>query len=226
MFFIIPLTIFAVSMGLGIWLVTRKFVYLKKLTPEAIAPDTLTTQNGFWTEFFPEFNSWTKKINLQEYKINFLAEFEKFLRKFRLLFLKIETLNSKLIHKVRKTTIEQGEAMEALNEKTIEEAQQLAIIKTKAEEKKDEERDLKEKEQKLIIEIAKDPKNAELYKGLGRLYVKTRNWEDAYESFKKAVELSPEDAGANQELDKVSKRIKKVGENQSVGEFTIPKPKA
>lgn len=213
MFLIIPLTIFAVSAGLGIWLIARKFVYLKRLTPEAVTSDVLNPQDGFWSEFFPEIKSWIRKVNPQEYKVNFLAEFEKFLRKFRLLFLKIETLNSRLIHKVRKTTIEQGEV---LSEKAAqEEAQQLAAIKAETEDKKDGGMDLKEKEQSLIIEIAKDPKNSELYKGLGRLYIKTKNWEDAYESFKKAVELNPEDVEANQELDRASRKIKKAGENES-----------
>ena len=50
---------------------------------------------------------------------------------------------------------------------------------------------MKKEEQRLIIEIAKNPKSSSLYETLGDLYVKMNNFTDAKESYEAAIELDP-----------------------------------
>ena len=56
-------------------------------------------------------------------------------------------------------------------------------------------------------EIAKNPKDAELYKELGQIYLKTGEDSDAFESFKKALELNPGDAETKAKLNKVAVKL-------------------
>lgn len=201
MFFLIPFAIFLISAALTAGIIARKFVYLKKLTPEAI---NSSNEGGFWSELLPELSVKIKKINLREYQVKFLAEFEKFLRKLRLISLRIDTLTNRLIHHVRKTTVAHEEI---LSTESIAKEAEPALVTGK--------KDLKEEEQKLIIEIAKTPKNAKLYKELGNIYMKTGDNQDAMEAFKKAFELDPEDVESKNKLDKVLARLSKV---QSAGQ--------
>ena len=64
---------------------------------------------------------------------------------------------------------------------------------------------LKQEEQRLIIEIAKDPKNSLLYRMLGDIYVKTKEIDDAIQSYKKAIELEPTDQSSLDKLEKLEK---------------------
>ena len=67
--------------------------------------------------------------------------------------------------------------------------------------------DMKKEEQRLIIEIAKNPKDFKLYEILGDVYLKTNNLSDAKESYEAAIELNPH----NEELQKkLSQLIEKM----------------
>jgi len=203
LFFLIPASIFLVSLILMIWVVARKFVYLKKLAPETLE-STDIVQKNFWAELFPELAASFKKNNLHKWKVGFLAEFEKFLRKLRLIFMRVDVITNQLIHKVRRMTYHKEEV---LNPNEAERSENL--VKTKEEEKKN----WKEEEQELILEIAKDPKKAELYKKLGDIYIKVGEWQDALESFKKAAELDPEDIDVKIKLERVSKEVMQLTNN-------------
>ena len=206
MFFLIPFGIFIISIAAIAWMVSRKFVYLKKLTPEVV-DNAVPEQESFWVEFFPEWAAYFNTTSLRQRRLDFLAEFEKFLRKFRLLSLRLDTATSHLIHRVRKSVVhhegvinEEAAAIQMEQDaRIVSGANGNGMV-----------RDWKEEEQKLIIEIAKDPKNAELYKKLGSIYSKTGEWYDAVESFKKAVELDPEDEGIKMKLERVSKKLEKL----------------
>ncbi len=202
MFFLIPFGIFLTSFFLITWLVARKFVYLKKLAPGVI--DNLdVAQESFFAEFLPEAAQHLKMAKLQGYGAAILAEFEKLLRRLRLISLRIDTFLSHLVHRVRKSNARREET---LVRETAAEAENEA---SKPIQVNDVKKDLKEEEQRLIIEIAKNPKDAELYKRLGQVYLKTGESGDAFESFKKALELNPEDAETKAKLEKISAGLKK-----------------
>ena len=104
MFFIIPFGIFIVSSAAIIYIVSRKFVYLRKLTPEVIE-NADTRQESFFAEFFPGLAARLQGTKLREYRLMILAESEKILRKLRLFSLKLDTATNQLIHRVRTSTI-------------------------------------------------------------------------------------------------------------------------
>src|SRR3989344_7280483 len=150
MYLIIPIALLVISLAGLSYYVGRKFVYLKKLTPESInnPPATMAT---FWRGFFPEVVSWFEKINWREYRVKAMAESEKLLRRLRLSFLKIEGLMHRLINRLRRSTkhheaILVKEEAEAKIEEAVASAPVVVAI------------DPKEEEQHLIMEIAKNPK--------------------------------------------------------------------
>ena len=188
-----------------VYIVMRKFTYLKKLTPEAFGASE--AEDGFWAELFPEIAAYFKKINLREHRINFLADFEKTLRRLRLVSLKVDTLTNRLIHSVRKSATHHEGILS--QEKEYKEEQEAKVFVTKKPVTK---MDLKAEEQRLIIEIAKNPKDATLYRELGNIYMKTGEINDAWESFKKALELEPTDEESKGKLEKLSKKLEKLSQ--------------
>lgn len=206
MFIILPLAIFLISIAAIFWLAARKFVYLKKLAPGVI--DNLDmVQENFWAEFFPEAAQHLKMAKLREYGAAILAEFEKFLRRLRLISLRIDTFMSQLVHRVRKSNARREETL--VRETESEAEKDIGRPVRTGDAKK---QDLKEEEQRLIIEIAKNPKDAELYKRLGQVYLKTGESGDAFESFKKALELNPEDGEVKAKLEKIAAKLRKLPE--------------
>lgn len=188
MYLYIPFGIFVISVSVIIWIISRKFVYLKKLEPETIEASSASV--GFWEEMFPEAIAWLKKVKLRQYGVSILSELEKNLRKLRLLSMRIDILTNRLIHRVRKSTKKQ-EAIISKKEVEQTETKQLEIDPFDL--NGSTESELKQKEQYLIIEIAKNPKDAPLYKELGSLYMRTGELEDARQSLEKALEIEPDE---------------------------------
>ncbi len=185
------------------WIISRKFVYLKKLTPEIIEGSS-ETQENFWAELFPGLADRFKTSKFRVYRLNVLAEFEKLLRRLRLLSLRLDTTTNQLIHRVRKSVVHH-EGM--INGEAAAQAEQELMANITNENGR---ADPKEEEQRLIIEIAKNPKDATLYKKLGNIYMKTGEWHDAAESFKKVLELNPEDETTQNKLERLLKKLEKL----------------
>ncbi len=202
MFFLIPLGIFVVSIAAICWIVSRKFVYLKKLSPDVLS-GSIESKENFWADFFPGLAAYLRGGKIREHRLSFLAEFEKSLRKLRLLSLKLDTVTNRLIHRVRKSTVHHEGILNGVAAAQAE--QELAILNSA-----NAKTDPKEEEQRLIIEIAKNPKDVVLYKKLGSIYMKTGEWRDAVDSFKKAIELDPEDGSVKIKLERASKKLEKL----------------
>ena len=183
--------------GLG-YLAGRKFVYLKKLSPEAISNPPATVRS-FWSGMFPEIVSFFGRINWREYRVRITAEFEKLLRRIRLLFLKIDTVTHNLANRMRRSK-KHHEAIlikeETAKEELLEEAVMAVPVVL----------DPKEEEQHLIMEIAKDAKNPDLYLKLGNIYLKTGETENARLSFKTVLDLDPKNWYAKKKLADLAQR--------------------
>lgn len=208
MFFLIPFSIFLVSVLLIVWIVSRKFVYLRKLAPETVE-ETISSRENFLVELFPELAAYLKKVNLRSYGVNFLTEFEKLLRKLRLISMKVDTVTNQLIHRVRKEA-KQQEAI--LSKEAALEEEKQAELESEEEELEnlgDSQEDLKKKEQLLIIEIAKNPKNPRLYLELGNIYMRVGEYEDAKNSFEKILELEPGNEAIRRKLARVLSKMEK-----------------
>lgn len=190
MYIILPIGIFVAAVaGIG-YLVSRKFVYLKKLTPEAIS-DPPATMRTFWSGMFPEIVSFFGNINWREYRVKITAEFEKMVRKLRLVFLKIESLTHNLSLKLRRSK-EKHEEILAKQEEAKAEEEAAAPVVTVV--------DPKEEEQRLIMEVAKNPKDYLLYVRLGDIYLKTGDQDNARASFETVLQLDPENWYAKKKL--------------------------
>ena len=195
MFLLIPLGIFIVSTATIMYLVGRKFVYLKKLTPEAIS-DPPATAATFWSGFFPEIISLFQRINWREYRVRFMSESEKLLRRMRLTFLKIDTLTHRLIGMLLRST-KHHEAL-LVQEQAAKEQEEESVTTAEIDVPQ---LDPKEEEQHIIMEIGRNPKDAKLYRRLGDIYLQTHALEDARQSFEKVLELEPENEYATMKLD-------------------------
>ena len=161
-------------------------------------------EHHFLVELFPEIAGFFKKLNIRAIGVNVLTEFEKLLRQFRLVALRFDTLTHKAINKVRKSTKEHEKILQEQKENGEDPSVSDSLFPENGN------LDLKQEEQRLIIEIAKNPKDADLYKELGILYMKTGDLEDARHSFIKAEELNPADDDNKRRLDRVKKILEKI----------------
>ena len=210
MFIVIPLIIFITSFAAVFYLSIRKFSYLKKLNsnPEDLVPTTSETSLAqFIQQMFPEIFDYFHRIDVAAHKSSLLLEFEKFLRKARVAFLKIDNLSNNLIHKVRATHLEEAKkSQEKAEAKKIEE---LALVNGAV--IMDESVQLKKQEHDLIVEIAKSPKNPVLYKSLGDIYITTKQWQYARESLSSALKLDPAIKGVKRKLELANKMLQAQG---------------
>ena len=202
MFFIIPFGIFVVSLAIICWIISRKFIYLKKLDPDVVE-NVVLDQEGFWAGFFPGLATRLNGSKLRQFRLNLLAEFEKFLRKLRLFSLKLDSTTNRLINKVRKSVVHHESVISS--EAAAQAEQEIRINSNNGKGK-----DLQEEEHRLILEIATNPKDAGLYRKLGNIYMKMEEWHDAAESFKKVLELEPEDETTRNKLARLLKKLEKL----------------
>lgn len=170
-----------------------------------------------FNDFFPEITAIFRKIKFKEYKSSWLAELEKILRRLRVFSLKMDRFSDHLIKKIRTV----GDSRPQINsERNSEDLQRVSAshgidlakelktnevavkrpVKVTKNKSSGHIQDklavetielLKSEEHKLIIEIAKNPKDYRLYETLGDLYMKMENFNDAKESYEAAKELNP-----------------------------------
>ncbi len=203
MFFIIPFGIFLISTVAIVSIVGRKFVYLKKLNPEVVE-SVMPERDSFLMEIFPGLAFYFQASKFREYRLNFLAESEKLLRKFRLFSLRLDSAVNQLINMIRRSVTHHESIIN--NEAVIQAEQEIKISNSDTSNGNG----WKEEEHKLIFEIATNPKDPELYKKLGNVYMKMGDWRDAAESFKKALEFNPDDETVRNKLARAIQKLEKL----------------
>ncbi|MBI2064396.1 MAG: tetratricopeptide repeat protein [Candidatus Yanofskybacteria bacterium] len=189
MFIIVPLLLIVASAGSIIFIIWRKLPRLEELAKIELNSTVAESTNrasleSDWRRIFydlcPEIWNWVKSIKVREYKEMWLIETEKLLRRLRLVSLKIDRFSDSLIKKIRKQT-HPGNGLTF----SIEEVKDDQGLKAE-----DDKIEFRKNEQRLIIEIAKNPKNAVLYEELGDLYSESGDYRDAKESYEAAIELN------------------------------------
>ena len=112
MFLIVPLSLIFISLAVIASLVWRKKPYLDKLYSLNTAGESsvgsinpVLDWKSYWVEFYPEIKNLINKVEFPKYKINFLVEVEKLLRKTRLISLKVERFSDSLIKRIRRVHI-------------------------------------------------------------------------------------------------------------------------
>ena len=226
MFILIPLSLIVLSI-LGIALIIfRKKSYISKLYTlntaglrsavgfgEASGSNVAGYNFGwksYGADFFPEIKVLIDKLELGKYKVHWLVEAEKFFRKARVMSLKLDRMSDSMIKKIRKIHLN-----DQLNGHAAKEAVELSInTKDEGPMEKVNTTDgavsmtfLKNEEQTLIIEIARNPKDAGLYEQLGDIYMEMGNWTDAKESYEASIELNPQDGSLKQKLSSALEKL-------------------
>src|SRR3989338_4877648 len=197
MYIFVPLIIIAVSASIIVVIIGRKFPYLKKLPVEAGA----VSEVGLLEGFLPEIYHFFKKIDLGLYRDLFFKELEKFLRRLRVVSLRIDSFTKYLIDKIRINGVKKEKSQRLMAEQETKEEVIPVRTKISLEEKQ------KQEEHALIIEIAKNPKSPELYKRLADLYILMENFPDATEVLETALKLDPEDKKTAAKLRAVQKAL-------------------
>jgi len=223
MFLFIPLLVFVLSILAIFLVISRKFVYLKKLSPDVIDESSLVP-SAFMHSLWGELFSWFKNIDIRGFSIEVLSFLEKTVRKLRLLVLKVDSFSHQLIARIRvsaeqrkKRKIVESQTTPVRNE--IQAPQPTSTIRI-IEDRSfrmgyDIERSkqyLMEEEQRLIMAIAKSPKDAQLYKELGDVYMDMQEWDDALQSLEFALALDPEDTIIKKKLLKIKLHLEKMPE--------------
>ena len=214
MFIFVPLMLlFASVLGI-VTIMWRKKSYLNKLYSLNVAgsgtDNTINNDSNFdWIvyggELFPELKDLLAKIKIHQYKTMWLMEAEKFLRRTRLIFLRIDRLSDLLIKKIRRVHVNgqlnghsDAEVLETKNDESeLGQTFKHALSPNF----------LKNEESRLIMEIAKNPKDNKMYESLGDLYVEMGNWTDAKESYEAAIELNPQNESLRQKLSLALERL-------------------
>jgi len=208
--------------GLGV-IVYRKIPVLARLSDEEMV--ILNRKNGIFQRL--------KEIDFKHRWLNVIIASEKFLRRIKIIFLKIENFLSKCINFlgnrsqimtqkskewIRQREMKRRKAKESTQEKT----EGSVSVRINKEEKAEPEEildmiddddlpiaELKKpikEEQKWIDLIVEDPKNITAYKFLGFLYWRQHNYSDAKASLETAVKLGCKDRGVRE----IIKEIKKM----------------
>lgn len=190
MFILAPLMLIVASVMMISVIVFRKMPYLNKLTPESHPGGNVLD------DLFPELSDVFENLKFKEYGNLWLIELEKFLRRLRVVSLKMDRISDSWIKKIRSGNISRATISAVTDKKevidfSVPQIQSSTVVTIE---------DLKKEEQRLIIEIAKNPKDTKLYEVLGDLYVKMNSFSDAKESFEAAIELSPHNEHLKQKL--------------------------
>ncbi len=140
-----------------------------------------------------------KEISRLNYWVVFLSWIEKFLRRIRIIFLKLDNLIIGLISYLRKTSsalaLTSKTWMSEKRKKRIEKLRMLIDLKRTSE----------EKEEILLRRIRQNPKDIKAYKEIGLLYLAEKNYSDAEAAFGEALKINPEDEMAKEKLEELTR---------------------
>ncbi len=202
MFLYIPLALALVALVAVTVIVWRKMPYLRKLTPESHEMGSTVLH-----DFAPELLDWAASVPWRQYVHSVLVEFEKILRRARLLMSSLDRASDRVIRGVRKV----HEATARQQEQIVAARQEEAVRLTEEPDEIDMEdpEQLRQEEQRLIVAIAQNPKDVALYNRLARVYIRLQNFTDAVESLRAAMKLDPKDEVIAKRLERALQRLEK-----------------
>lgn len=188
MFVVIPLILFASGVaGLG-YVLWPKIKEIKK------REDLPEIKESFWRLMVPEFFSFWDNIDFEGLKKNTSSDYEKLLRRVRIISLKTDNFVNKLLEK------RQAKSVPSVRPEFKEKSED-------SDEPKVNQAYFKTKESSLIADIARNPKDKNLYKTLAALYFENQMYKDAKDVFDVVLELDPNEEEVKQTLEKISKIV-------------------
>lgn len=204
MFITIPLLFVTgalLALGFVIW---RKWPFLKKLEPDAHA-----VGDSFVHDLAPEAVERARAVHWRSLWHHVLQGIEEMLNVIRSAFHAVGRASDRLRSSVQSVKRSVPEP-QSVQEPYEPEAPQVVV--PQKDDQAEQERLLKEEEQRLILDIAQDPKNVNLYVALGKVYSKLGNITDAIESFKTAGKLDPDDPSIKERLNRAEDRLERETE--------------
>jgi len=194
MFIFIPLILIAVSLfGIGFIILPK----LRVLKNDDKSSYQLEPGQSFWRLMLPELFSFIDRIDFKSYKKAVLTDIEKFLRRIKILSLKIDNSINRWLEQRPKISNGGDFSKVKVGE---EEKTEDNINKERADKNNSV---FKNKEKELITKISQNPKDKELYKTLGALYLEYNDLLDAKAVFDVVLELDPNDKEAKEALKKL-----------------------
>lgn len=204
LFLTIPIALALLALAAMTVIVWRKMPFLRKLTPESHE-----VGDTWLHDMAPEAIGWFRSVPWRQSMHNVLVEFEKFLRRMRLMMSALDRASDRLVRNVRRvheqTAKQVQQAQEAKEEKV--QAQQELQERDADELDLDDPDQLRQEEQRLIIAIAQSPKDPALYSEIARVYMRLKAYGDAAEALAQAVKLDPENESYQRRLESARRRL-------------------
>jgi len=213
MFIIVPLSLILISLVGIVIIIWRRLsrsgnVYATGAdSGTAFVAGQAFSWKSYGAELFPEIKVLLERLKLDEYKAMWLGEAEKLLRKSRLISLKVDRVSDSLIKKIRRVNLNSQIKGQGVAGESSKIKDNTSVIQDSHIQREISASFLKNEEQRLIMEIAKNPKNAELYEKLGDLYLEMEGFVDAKESYEAAIELNPQNESLKQKLSSALEKI-------------------
>ena len=208
-FLTIPLAIIlACAIGVVV-IVWRKMPYLRKLTPESHEMGETILH-----DYAPEAVDWYHSIPWRRFLHNIAIELEDAVRRGRSAMSAVDRMSDRLGQQLRGM----GQRAARQHEKVIaqiEQEKQERVVEPDPDAVDfDDPEQLKQEEQRLIIAIAQNPKEASLYSDLARITMHLGNYGDAVEAMEQAVKLEPGDEAYVKRLERAKRKLSE-GANRS-----------
>ncbi len=184
----IPLGIALAAALAVVVIVWRKMPYLRKLTPESHEVGQTMLH-----DMAPELVDWWRGIPWQQYEHTVLMEAEQVLHWMRTLVGSVDRASERLAKGVRRAGQEAAKSHEVAVAQREEEKRERELEQEPPDEVDlTDPEQLKAEEQRLIVAIAQDPKDAALYSDIARVYMRSHAYGDAVEALEQAHKLVPE----------------------------------
>lgn len=202
MFIIVPLGLIGLSLVGLAFVIWRKWPFLKKLEPDAHQ-----VGESFVHDLAPEAVERAKNVDWRSWWHQGMNGVEESLKAVRSAFTAIGQASERLRSSVQSVKESVSEKID-LPERSSQPEKPIVTVPPRDDEA-EQQRLLKTEEQKLILDIAQDPKNVNLYIALGRVYSKLNNIPDAIESYKTASKIDPDDTQVKERLERLEERLKR-----------------
>lgn len=185
-FLTIPLAIIlACAIGVAV-IVWRKLPYLRKLDPESHEMGETVLH-----DYAPEAVDWYRSIPWRRFQHTVAVELENLIRRMRSAMSSADKLSDRLGQQLRGMGQRAAKQHEKVIAQIEQEKQERVVEPDPDAVDFDDPEQLKQEEQRLIIAIAQDPKDAGLYSDLARITMRLGNYDDAVEAMEQAVKLEP-----------------------------------
>ena len=207
MFISIPLFIIVAAFLVLAFIVWRKWPFLKKLEPDAH-----TVGDSFVHDLAPEAVQRARAVHWRAFWNQMLQIIDEALHGIRAAFHAIGQASDRLRTSIQSVKHSIPEPQPVTSRPEPEQNKVAVPAPIDEAERK---RLLKEEEQRLILDIAQDPKNVNLYVALGKVYTKLDNFADAAESFKTASKLDPDDDAIKERLKRAQERLEREEEREA-----------